>query len=144
MRREREEGWRWPCSSKINHDVGNHSKAENDNHDPDHFDDGNPSWVKGHARFLAANCATALIWTMDEETNDRWRFGFFVGWTLFLPLVWLVEWYGWYGFYEDWQNMPNPLPAFTYGRKVISDFWTGVGGCAWAIGLEQEALAHTT
>ena len=73
--------------------------------------------------------------TMNEGTNDRWRFGFFVGWTLFLPLVWLLEWYGWYGIYRDWQNMPNPLPEFTYGRKVISDLWTGVaavlGLLAW-------------
>ncbi|MEN3375193.1 MAG: hypothetical protein V7604_548 [Hyphomicrobiales bacterium] len=72
---------------------------------------------------------------MDEETSDRWRFGFFVGWTLFLPLVWLLEWYGWYGFHKDWQNMPQPLPEFTYGRKVISDLWTAVaavlGLLAW-------------
>jgi hypothetical protein len=72
---------------------------------------------------------------MDEETNDHWRFGFFLAWTLFLPLVWLVEWYGYLGLYNNWQNMPSPLPEFTYGRKVISDLWTAVaavlGLLAW-------------
>jgi hypothetical protein len=72
---------------------------------------------------------------MDAETNDRWRFGFFIVWTLSLPLLWVLEWYGWYGLYQHWQNMPNPLPEFTYGRKVISDVWTGVaavlGLLAW-------------
>ncbi len=72
---------------------------------------------------------------MTEAANDRWRFMFFVGWTLSLPLVWLAEWYGYLGLYHHWQNMPNPLPEFTYGRKVISDLWTAVaavlGLLAW-------------
>ena len=72
---------------------------------------------------------------MDEATSDRWRFGFFITWTLLLPLLWLLEWYGYFGLYKHWQNVPNPLPAFTYGRKVISDLWTAVavvlGLLAW-------------
>jgi hypothetical protein len=69
---------------------------------------------------------------MDEATNDWWRFGFFIAWTLFLPFVWLIEWYGPDGY---WLNPPNPILPFTYGRKVISDVWTAVaavlGLLAW-------------
>jgi ABC-type Fe3+ transport system permease subunit len=72
---------------------------------------------------------------MDEATNDRWRFWFFIGWTLSLPLVLLVEWHVLYGgLYEHWK-LSKPFPEFTYGRKVISDLWTAVaavlGLLAW-------------
>jgi len=61
---------------------------------------------------------------IDEVANDRWRFGFFVVWTLLLPLALLVEVHCPPGF---WPKPPDSLTLdFTYKRKVISDVWTAV------------------
>lgn len=62
--------------------------------------------------------------SMTDTVNDRWRFLFFIGWTLSLPLALLVEYHcpNWF-----WPQPPHPLTLdFTYGRKVISDVWTAV------------------
>jgi hypothetical protein len=61
---------------------------------------------------------------MTDATNDRWRFLFFVGWTLILPLALFLEVYGPYWF---WPKPPDPMTlSFTYPRKVISDVWAAV------------------
>jgi hypothetical protein len=61
---------------------------------------------------------------LDEETNDRWRFAFFIGWTLSLPLALLVEIHCPNRF---WPEPRHPLTLdFTYARKVISDLWAAV------------------
>jgi hypothetical protein len=67
----------------------------------------------------------------DAETSPSWRFGFFVLWTLSLPLVWLWEWWGVEicGFgglgWKSPTEFPS-VPALVYGRKVVSDLWAAV------------------
>jgi len=69
--------------------------------------------------------------TLDEATNDGWRFVFFIVWTLSLPLLWFWEWWGveWSGFGGLAWKHPDargPMPELAYGRKVVSDVWTAV------------------
>lgn len=68
---------------------------------------------------------------VDAETGTSWRFRFFVGWTLSLPLLLLWEWWGVevYGFGGLAWRSPDKIPAvpaLAYGRKVISDLWAAV------------------
>lgn len=78
--------------------------------------------------------------TLDEATNDRWRFGFFIAWTLSLPLLWLWEWWGvevggFGGLAWKTPDVRGAMPELTYGRKVVSDMWTAfaavLGLLAW-------------
>jgi hypothetical protein len=81
--------------------------------------------------FLSARYRLTSSWLVsdsafDEATSDRWRFYFFIAWTLLLPLVWLGEWFVYFGLYGNWHNMPPSMPEFTYTRKVISDLWSAI------------------
>jgi hypothetical protein len=67
----------------------------------------------------------------DDAGGATWRFKFFAGWTLFLPVVWLFDWWGWElteGFGGNARKPPAEIavPHFAYGRKVVSDLWAAV------------------
>jgi hypothetical protein len=73
------------------------------------------------AAFRAGRPKGFALDSKGQNTTDSWRLWMFIGWTLALPLWWLVEWYVYAA-----PSPPANFPAFQYGRKVVTDLWTAI------------------
>ena len=56
----------------------------------------------------------------ESDTTQKLRLYIFIGWTLLIPAIMLIE----------WMTIERPtginVPPFAYGRKVVTDLWTAI------------------